>query len=84
MVEISEHAHRQWRRRSDAPSVEPELAWELGIPLDECPDFEEGRYHAHSETVLFRRGTVIVTVYDARDVTTDLRTQIETAREKPA
>jgi hypothetical protein len=33
---------------------------------------------------LFRRGTVIVTVYDARDVTTDLRTQIETAREKPA
>ena len=84
MIEVSDHAHRQWRRRSDAPGVEPELAWELGIELEACPDFEEGRYHAHSETVLCRRGTVIVTVYDARDVTTELRTQIETAREEPA
>ena len=84
MIEVSDHARRQWRRRSDTPGVDPQLAWELGVALEDCPDFEEGRYHAHSETVLFRRGTVIVTVYDARDVTTDLRTQIETAREEPA
>jgi hypothetical protein len=84
MIEISKNAHRQWRRRSDAPGVEPELAWELGVPLEECRDFEEGRYHAHSETVLFRRGTVIVTIYDAQDVTAGLRRQIDECQEEPA
>ena len=84
MIEVSDHAHRQWRRRSDAPGVDPQLAWELGVTLESVSDFEEGRYHAHSETVLFRRGTVIVTVYDARDVTAELRTQIDECRGEPA
>lgn len=80
MIEISIHAHRQWRKRSDVPGLDPTLAWELGIPLDEVEDFEEGRYHEQSETVLFRRGTVLVTVYDARDVTADLRATINACR----
>ena len=84
MIDISEHTHRQWRCRSDTPGVDPQLAWELGISLEDCPDFEEGRYHAHSETVLFRRNTVVVTVYDTRDIKTDLRRQIDTVREEPA
>jgi len=47
-------------------------------------DFDEGRYHRQSETVLFRRGTVLVTVYDARDVTADLRATINACREATA
>ena len=84
MIELSTHAQRQWRRRSDTPAIDPTIAWELGVTLEDITDFEEGRYHAHSETVLFRRGTVIVTIYDARDVTADLQQQIETVREEPA
>lgn len=44
--------------------------------------FEEGRYHAQSETVLFRRGTTLVTVYHAEDVTATLRAQIDAYREE--
>lgn len=77
MIEISAHARQQWRRRADTPTLDPTIAWEVGEPLEEVTDFEEGRYHAQSETVLFRRGTVVVTVYDARDVTAELAAQIE-------
>lgn len=84
MIEISKHAHQQWRRRSDTPGVDPQLAWELGVELDTSADFEEARYHRHWETVLFRRGTVVVTVYDARDVTAELRATINECREATA
>lgn len=84
MIEISAHARQQWRRRSDTPAIDPTIAWELGEPLEDVTDFEEGRYHAHSETVLFRRGTVVITVYDARDVTASLRESIEAAGGEPA
>lgn len=82
MIEISEHAHQQWHTRADTPGVDPQVAWTVGEPLDAIADFEEGRYHAQSETVLCRRGTVVVTVYDARDVTAALREQITKCREE--
>ena len=84
MIEISKHAHRQWRRRSDAPGLDPRLAWDLGVALDNSADFDEARYHRQSETVLFRRATTLVTVYDARDVTADLRATINDCRREPA
>ena len=84
MIDFTRHAYRQWQKRSDVPGLDPTLAWELGIPLNGVEDFEEGRYHEQSETVLFRRGTVVVTVYDARDVTADLRATINACREATA
>ena len=81
MIEITNHAHQQWHRRADTPGVDPRVAWTVGHQLDDIPDFEEGRYHPQSETVLFRRGTVVVTIYDARDVTATLRKRIEACRE---
>lgn len=80
MISVSTHARRQWRRRADTPGLDPQLAWELAAPLPHTADFDEGRYHDQSETVLFRRNTVVVTVYDAGDVSADLRTQIEHCR----
>jgi len=84
VIEISNHAHQQWRQRSDAPGLDPRLAWTVATQLSGISDFDEGRYHAQSETVLFRRGTVVVTVYDARDVTADLRATINDCRRGPA
>jgi len=84
VIEISNHARRQWRRRGDTPGLDPQLAWEVATPLESVEDFDEGRYHRQSETVLFRRGTVLVTVYDARDVTADLRATIDACREATA
>jgi len=80
MIEISKHAHRQWRRRSDTPGLDLRLAWVLGVVLDGIEEFDEGRYDHRSETVLFRRGTTLVTVYDARDVNADLQTKINDCR----
>ena len=82
MIEISEHADDQWHKRADTPGVDPHLAWTVGTPLEGISEFEEGRYHSQSETVLFRRGTVVVTVYDAEDVTAGLRKQIDACREE--
>lgn len=82
MIEISEHAHQQWHKRADTPGVDPHLAWTVGTPLEGISAFEEGRYHAQSETVLFRRGTTLVTVYSARDATATLRAQIDACCEE--
>jgi hypothetical protein len=84
VIEISKHARQQWRDRADTPGLDPQLAWIVGVPLDRVPDFEEGRYHGQSETVLLRRGTTIVTVYDARDVTAEIRATIAECREATA
>ena len=84
MIDLSAHARQQWHQRADTPGVDPTLAWTVGEVLGDLTDFEEGRYHAQSETVLLRRGTVIVTVYDAADVTAELRRKIEATQGDPA
>ena len=63
---VSRHAADRWHQRTDSPGVGPIVAWNRAERRDVRDlNGDEIRYHRASETLLVRKGAVLVTVVDA-------------------
>lgn len=66
--QIAKHAHERWQYRARPTADSVRRAWKDGDADDRLLEHIEGdeaRYHEESETVLIRKDTAIVTVFDA-------------------
>ena len=81
-LHVTDHVDsRRWLQRSDDPVMDPVDAWEHGRLLrGHGLEGDEVRYHEHTETVLVRKSTNLVTVLDASDLPSQVRYAVCLAR----
>jgi len=81
-VAVTLHASQRWREsRSTDAKVGPRGAWIEGqeIPVPDCLDGDEVRYHSDSDCVLIRKGPSLVTVISLSRASKDLKSAVTNA-----
>lgn len=81
---VSRHAADRWHQRTDSPGVGPIVAWNRAERRDVRDlNGDEIRYHRASETLLVRKGRVLVTVVDAPTARRQIRQDVYGQRGEP-
>jgi len=82
---VSNSAADSWHKHTDSPGVGPIVAWNESERRDvRHLNGDEIRYHQGTETLLIRRGDVLVTVVDALDASRHIRQDIYGPEGEPA
>lgn len=82
-LHVTDHVDsRRWLQRSDDPVMDPVDAWAHAVPLrGHGLEGDEVRYHEHTRTVLVRKDSNLVTVFDAADLPSQVRYAVRLVRE---
>ena len=76
-VYITDHAAERWHERTETPGIGPIVAWnESGRREVSELTGDEIRYHRATETLLIRKGGVLVTVIDASTARPNIQREI--------
>lgn len=84
---LTRHAGDQWDTRTQDDSVAPETAWDHGQRIQAGAPFhgvDEVRYHRATGTLLLRKASTLMTVYDVDELQPDAYHAVKHALEAPA